>query len=367
MNAVDVVERLTVLGRRMQARERLLQQPVVPLHSFPLWEQVLADPLLLLETLLAVTGSASHSPATTARPRISRPPVHSPAFVPMPMQPQEQPGGEPDIRVGRSPIHPPTPSPGTGVRLVRQQSSLLGILIANLNEHRPAGPADFPGVGAAERRYVGVQDPHGRVQATQWREHSAQSWEGGSRQGAGHIQASSEDATNAALDRTDRSPLLPPGMFEPVGLDTAGDGFIRRSKLPDAGATVQLGAAPMPAALHTAGPEDGSTGVGMFMNAQAVDTRFLGQSNINSRPALAETRSFETDIAGQGPGGLLLWDRSTPVSVDPPLDDRGWRSSPDGAGAERPLSLAQIDQVLAALDERLELLVLRMYGTSGSR
>jgi hypothetical protein len=41
-----------------------------------------------------------------------------------------------------------------------------------------------------------------------------------------------------------------------------------------------------------------------------------------------------------------------------------WPAMPDST--ERPLSRAQIDQVLAALDERLELLLLRTYGAAGS-
>ena len=59
-------------------------------------------------------------------------------------------------------------------------------------------------------------------------------------------------------------------------------------------------------------------------------------------------------------------------------DWNGWLQNADVAPAqgsvwatvnerqeERPLSLAQIEQVLAALDERLELMLLRMYGSAG--
>ncbi len=47
-----------------------------------------------------------------------------------------------------------------------------------------------------------------------------------------------------------------------------------------------------------------------------------------------------------------------------PVQDGVWATA-DERQEERPLSMAQIEQVLSALDERLELMLLRMYGSAG--
>jgi hypothetical protein len=69
--------------------------------------------------------------------------------------------------------------------------------------------------------------------------------------------------------------------------------------------------------------------------------------------ALAETGFAELDA----PDGF-----SPPAHGRRGAADDVWAAAP--VVATRPLSAAQIDQVLAALDERLELLLLRTYGTS---
>lgn len=55
------------------------------------------------------------------------------------------------------------------------------------------------------------------------------------------------------------------------------------------------------------------------------------------------------------------WQQSADLA--PSARDSVWAA--DDTPGERPLSMAQIEQVLAALDERLELGLLRMYGAGG--
>jgi hypothetical protein len=55
------------------------------------------------------------------------------------------------------------------------------------------------------------------------------------------------------------------------------------------------------------------------------------------------------------------WQQS--ADLVPPALDGVWAA--DNRPGERPLSMAQIEQVLAVLDERLELGLLRMYGAAG--
>ena len=367
MNAVDAVEQLTALGRRIQARAQQLQQPAAAWQISQLWEQMSADPLASLGVVLAAGSSAAHPSARVVKARISATPAASPFLAAMPPQPQAQHGNAsdrlpPDLPVYASDRKADTHSPDTGVRLVRRQSSLLGILNANIDTNTPAEPP------AAERK---AHAPHEGVRATQPKDYATRSDAGESPQSVVHGQPGRGDTTDSAPGRTARLSLLPTRTPESVLLDAGGDGSVRSSRRPDAPAIAPPEVAPTAAVLPAARHQDTSLDAGMGMSDQGeetefpAETRFLAPSNFMPHPPSAEMRADVADMARQGRGELNRWDRHALLPVDLPLDDVGWRSSPGGVEAERPLSLAQIDQVLAALDEKLEMLLLRMYGTAG--
>ena len=56
MNAVEAVEQLGALGRKLQAREMDLQYPVMALRQSADWEKVLGDPVAALSQLLGAAG-----------------------------------------------------------------------------------------------------------------------------------------------------------------------------------------------------------------------------------------------------------------------------------------------------------------------
>ena len=71
MNAVEAVEQLGAMGRKLQAREVGLQQPSLRLQAAlrqaAAWEKVLGDPVTVLSQVLgAAGGGAGHENAESA-------------------------------------------------------------------------------------------------------------------------------------------------------------------------------------------------------------------------------------------------------------------------------------------------------------
>ena len=161
MNAVEAVEQLGALGRKLQAREAGLQQPSLrlqmALRQSANWEQVLGDPVAALSQLLGATGggqvqakvaagepeaTALFSPPAPFRWEEDRPPVGS---------------GIPAARSGYTSGQSGDPGSGSGpaggMRLARRQTSLLGILNANLEDRaRCRDGRTGPRRGAYRRR-----------------------------------------------------------------------------------------------------------------------------------------------------------------------------------------------------------------------
>lgn len=373
MNAVEAVEQLGTLGRKLQAREVGLLQPVAPLRQAAEWEKVLGDPVVALSQVLGAAGggqvrakeaadepegSISSLPLAPFRWEEDRPPVGS---------------GVPTARSGSSSGQSGAPLPAGGVRLARRQTSLLGILNANL-EDRVYAQADDQSHAAA---LTGTVRPEDRPAA----------------------RDPSPAASRDPLARWGavRGDLGEPIVSSPlVGQDevrqAGGQARLRGGLLQDEAESLD-GAASLtgPGAVSdrpggTVGQRLASDGEAGMNVAGYVSLPQHGPESVVRAGGRRESAAGAVDglhsdmpVARDGdpvslPGGLHGQARPERQAADwngwqqsadlaPSARDSVWAA--DDTPGERPLSMAQIEQVLAALDERLELGLLRMYGAGG--
>lgn len=356
MNAVEAAEQLIALGQRVQAAERRWQRPVAALQLGGLGEQAPVDPLAALETLLDVAvGQPSTSAPRPAPRRHERdgqihpplptsPPPLPPAFAGALEPAENRQTREQNAPAEPSPLHSLTHSPAQATRLVRRQSSLLGILSANVAEREPdnmTGNAAAPAHGAAHA------DPGApAAAASDWRPKeqtlvgAPPAAEGSFGRGAAPSPAASGAPRAGEAGRD--APANPPG----AGAQAAAPGeFAPRQAAAAAAATASGPGARSGGADFTAADA-----------AQPLDYLFLP-------PVVGEVQTTAPGLAL--PNGTAANLPGLPASAQDMAGpgEAVWPLAPDSA-AERPLTSRQIDQVLDALDARLELLLLRTYGTS---
>jgi hypothetical protein len=242
MNAVEAAEQLIALGKRVQAAERHWQQPVAALQTTGPWEQLLADPLAALATLLAAAGGHVRTPARQSG--ASQPPTRlrqsngptgplPPAFVAVPAQAEGQPGSAQTAPVPASSAPLPTRAPAQATRLARSQSSLLGILSANVEGSESASAtsrgADEQGYGAARTnptaQSINAGAPGAGSPRSMGQERSGAF--GGAGEGLGDTFAPASAAPAAVRSGWDWQ-AAPPGLSTSGGQDTAaGAGALR--------------------------------------------------------------------------------------------------------------------------------------------
>jgi hypothetical protein len=386
MNAVEAVEQLGVMGRRLQAREVGLQQPSLRLQKVlrqtANWEKVLGDPVAVLSQVLGAAG-AGQLRAKEAESAPDEPVAYLPV-APFRWEEDRPPAGS-EISSwrsgsGRTQGGAQSGAPAVGseprvesaasVRLARRQTSLLGILNANLENRATAEPdaqgraAALTGDGRPEGRTNGLwagqddtpADPRGPL--ARWGAVPVEPGEGAVSwpfAGPAEVRQSSERAT-----------LLASGLRQEEAEFGDGVGALLTRQRgsnsgPDGERTAEMsvgGHDSLPQHEHEAAvrPEErlGAEG-GREL------TRRTEAGRDGERVALPSSLHGQVRSAGQA-GDWGDWQHNTDIA--PPAPDGVWAAANDTQG-ERPLSLAQIEQVLAALDERLELMLLRMYGAAG--
>lgn len=372
MNAVEAVEQLGTMGRKLQAREMGLRQPVAALRQAAEWEKVLDDPLAALAQVLGAAGGGqvrakkaageleapgSSLPLAPFRWDEDRPPAGS-----------EMQGGRSGFASESSPriasgisggqrsAAEPAPGPAGGIRLARRQTSLLGILNANLEDRVYAQAGDQGGAApTGEARPAGPQ--------AGWDE--------------------SPTVPQGPLVRWSAVPLEPRGAAVPApfaGQDDVrqaartGGGQEGEADSSDGGVAVERSfAGDAPAGMNVWGyvslPQHGPESTGQQSGGRresAAGMRDDPPSGVpaarNEEPASPRGGLHSQARTGQQPVDWNGWPQNADGTS--PAQDGAWTKT-DDIPVERPLSMAQIEQVLAALDERLELGMLRMYGTAG--
>ncbi len=352
ITGTDATARLAALGRRLLAREQRLRRPAAPLQRPLLWVQLFVDPLAVLEARLAAPGAPAAAAGQGAEADRAAPGFAWPAApppVPAAPPPRTADAG-PNAEAG-PPVSPPAPAqssalPPAGLRLTRDQTALQAILHANLGPEPPADGRRETGpettAAPALPAFPFVADTPAAVSQTGWLAQSAQT--GAARRSDTAVQPASvgEEGQTAA------------GAASPA-------------------AQTQVGAAAPPAngQAHPGGGHMSAWPRQEQTLAQAVHAAALPGEPLHgtpfSRPGAAARRLEDQGAGASTAVGPALAPPAAPVNwgtATAPPPDVGLVWAEDEPAAS-PLSSAQINQVLTALDERLELLLLRMYGTAG--
>jgi hypothetical protein len=386
MNAVEAVEQLGVMGRKLQARGMDLQYPVMALRQSADWEKVLGDPVAALSQLLGA-ASEGHVQATDDE-SAPEAPVPSLPLAPFRREEDRLPAGS-GISTGRSGFGSgqsgdtgsnagSSSGPAGGMRLARRQTSLLGILNANLEDRVYVGKGEQGRAAALtgdvrpeRRRAAQDEDPadlSGPV--VRWSDAPSSSAPqdemrqsigqaalsiGGTQQEEGDYRARSVASLTRQGMVSDRPGGGPGAAAGAAGSSRSGEGDVTTGvnvwgyeSLPR---YEQEGAAFPHGGLVPEDRREPAQGT----PAERGDEPHPAQALAAPLALLDQTHA--EGQAGDGNG----WQQNADVV---PVQD-GVLASADDRQEERPLSMAQIEQVLSALDERLELMLLRMYGSAG--
>ena len=374
MNAVEAVEQLGTLGRKLQAHELGLQQPVRALRQSADWEKVLGDPVTALAQLF---GAAGGGQAWTKEPEgAPEAPVSPLPLAPFRWEEHHLPAGS-GIHAGQGGFSDsqggdrgPRSGRAGGMRLARRQTSLLGILNANLEDRPYAGPGELRPQGRPERQGDVRPDPSPAVQdelsvdprepVARWGPVPSSSvGQDEVAQLSGSSQQDTPDYRGSWPDMvSDRPGDGPSAAAGAAGASLPGDGDVAvgmnawgyESLLPHGQEGVHSEGRLNPERRRA--PANG-TASGM----PAVHGEESNQTQASASPLVPQSQARPDGQAGDWNG----WQQNAGLAA---LQDGVWAAANASQG-ERPLSMAQIDQVLAALDERLELMLLRMYGASG--
>ena len=373
MNAVEAVEQLGAMGRKLQAREVGLQQPSLrlqmALRQVADWETVLGDPMAALSQLLGAAGGGqvpAREVESASPPASPLPPApfrweedRLPRGSGMPAAPSE-PGSEQGSGMG------PRSGAPSGVRLARRQTSLLGILNANL-EDRVYAKAGEQGATALMGGAAPIGDV--RPEERQAGQNESLSVPAGPlvRWSAVPAPAAAEDevrqpggeaarAAPSVLSLTSTALLGSAASRARQDLAGAGGGLTG-----DAGAEMNvLGYEPLPqhapeSTVHSVGRREPAPG--------KVDDLASGMPAARGEEPVSFRAGLDSQARTEGQAGEWGgWPQN--VAVAQAAQDGDWVTAHERQG-EWPLSMAQIEQVLAALDERLELGLLRLYGSAG--
>jgi hypothetical protein len=388
MNAVDAAEQLMAVGRRLQALERQLQRPVVPLASGGVWGELAADPVARLSDLLA--SCANQTPASLppvpsrasppyrweARPAASRdaspsttvPPEEVVGIAPPERFPfaDETPRGMTRRFPGDAPTisdlaHAAEPSQPDGVRLTRAPSSLLSILQSNLRPTDQANATPPSSGSGTESPRLGAQAEPGELRPV-----GGNTAISGNRPADRAAQQSSGDPARAQALFWARNDSRAGGQAEPLespvhlGEDVfpASEGFVESGEgWPSRGDM-------HPAPLRPPSPVYAEA---RFDPLHRSATASVDSGSVLRWPAFPppiddgaiwwEPASTANHPSGDG----AIWREPTSATNHPSDDGAIWQ---EPASTTSHLSDEQIDQILDALDDRLELMLLRMYGTS---
>ncbi|MBV7336005.1 hypothetical protein KFU94_48770 [Chloroflexi bacterium TSY] len=358
MNAVEAAEQLIMVGRQMQALEQRLHISIVDQETWKIWHELLMDPAERLAALLTVDYSARSAPQSADS-------GHSAPFFPLDtqtatMSPADLDQNRRSARVNATDMRWSTPaedahsSPSTpnhlsqpstpttpSVRLTRDRSSLLSILNANVRadsqpvlqtaEIQPTLPltSQAPQVAATARPDVRSTETRTDLQGTPAGDNSQidhlTQWVTEQTTVTEH-PASTQDTPpyNELVSHTSAAISEPESQEE----------FRTETNI-----------------VRSAG------GLDADMDINAVDIRddSTNQQAHHTTPVHAPQRPSTISADAQSTN-TTTWSAATPMY---------------GTGSTRPdptntpLSDAQIEQILNALDERLELMLLRTYGTSG--
>jgi hypothetical protein len=248
--------------------------------------------------------------------------------------------------------------PAGGLRLARNQSSLVNILSANL----------------AEQQQGALAGPHAHAPAAQEQaaQEQAERYDAGGAPVENRTPRRGDDVASALGAGEPLGPAQAPPAASPpppsAPAAAAGESRVwiaAPADRPGGRAQAAASGAPRGTALDAARRAEGASappGGEDFTAAAAAQ-----------QPGRVPLLPYAPGDAPTPPTGLALPAGAATNSPDLPaagraaaaLEESAWPAAPDIA-AERPLSSAQIEQVLAALDERLELLLLRTYGASAN-
>lgn len=356
MNAVEAAQQLMQVGRQMQALEQRLRMPLAALYVDEKWRELLVDPGTRFAELLAMYDSPPPAAQSSdpAHPVASFPWQNAPEITSTPAIEWERPDGQiaatPMVKpaphadvlpVASTLDHPQPPSSSpTSRRLTRDRSSLLSILNANLqaDTQSRSSIAGTEAVPLSSSRYQ-LHQPQA-LSRPQLGTHAI----------SGQVD---RPHTHPADDQPDAGRLLVEPVHRPAEM---GSSALAATTLRQSGQRTE--------------PSSSST-------QHPLDFRPVSDEAQALRHEPREANDFQpvADEVGRGwTQGKVMPNASQPrpvpsaeaysVSDRPPVveDDPNW---PAATSATPPLSSAQIDQILDALDERLELMLLRMYGTAG--
>lgn len=387
MNAVEAVEQLGALGRKLQAREVGLQQPSLRLQAAlrqgAAWEKVLGDPLTVLSQVLGAAGggqvrvkdgegapetSVSSLPLAPFRWEENRPPAGS---------------GIPAAHSASDGGQSGAPPPAGGVRLARRQTSLLGILNANLEDRAYVQVGDLGGVTGLTNEVRSADCPAARDASPAALRGPLAGWSAVPAEPSGGALpapfAGHDEVRLPGGQATRPSGGLQPEEVEAWDGDAAlltGQGVV--SDWPDGGRrAAEEAVEPGLTGDATAGANvwgyesqpqhEPERAVRSDGRRESVDGRVDGLHS--GMPAARDEDLGSSTVAIDKQARIerqadewTSWQQNAHVA--PAAQDGAWATADDAQG-ERPLSMAQIEQVLAVLDERLELGLLRMYGAAG--
>ena len=361
-----------VIGRQLQAMEQRLTHPSIAPRLPPVLQQLLTDPLARLTELLQPLANWPVPQPTSADPARGLAPSQRSAYAselrigswvgrPQPAADASTSRGEPhwssargeatqpfsgtpepmDMSPGRSGEVKETHAvlPGQGARLTREASALLSILQCNVA--RPIEPPVLtaPGVALATGPSSGAVAGPG---------HPAKA-RGAAARGVlprvpnlaePHVYPAVKDTpmvTHALDDATTTTPLLeivPSQERTPATLNLSD-----RLHLPQA----DIGAELSPQIVFPLRPEEGGGG-GAWASREIPLT-----------PALSQWQREVTGVAGPVAPSIM--------GPMPPADEI---FPPELADLSHGLNAAQLEQIMEALADRLELMFLRAYGTTGA-
>jgi hypothetical protein len=373
MSAVDLAKQLMVIGRQLQAMEQRLTHPSnAPTLPLAL-QQLLTDPLARLSGLiqplanwpvpqptsddsargLAPSQRSPHASELRVGSRVERPQpaantptgwgepysssARGEATQPFSSTPEPMPVWS--GRTGEARKTPPV-TPGQGARLTREASALLSILQLNM-----AHPAEPP-TGTAPGGMLATGPGAGAVADSG---HAARARSAAARGLLPPVPNLAEPqvsptvkntsmVTHGQDDGTTTTPLLEiaPSHERTPATRNLSD----RLYLPQAA----LGAELSPQSVFPLPPEEGERG------------SVWASSEIPLTPALPQREREATGVAG--PAAPLIMGPMPPVDAifPPQLADP----------SHGLLHAAQLEQVMEALADRLELMLLRAYGTTGA-
>ena len=382
MNAVEAAEQLITVGHQMQQLEQHLCTPMVDLATWVTWHNLLIDPADRLADLLTIEQPPHSAPPSvnsvyspTAFPWDTPPAIASPPMINQPKLdvPVVEATHTADMTRASltddypSDTHTPShltqpPQPATPrLRLTRDRSSLLSILNANVQSRSPSAsssalpPSDTQSTLPPTKQTSSAElSNSSHVQPSDENIDVYHNRSGNDSQVGDSQHHIIEQPKRAIVSASTESAST---QSTPARNEMQPDDFMAQQEMAQT-------ESPSVTAVNASPAE--------MPNINGIDTNLESRTDRNpgnDNNALADRResnispgnlSQQSDIQAinhqNGQHGPTQADTGS-INVENTMPPTPIDKSP-------PLSDAQIEQVLNALDERLELMLLRTYGTS---